>query len=153
MATLILREASAADVPAIVALLADDILGHTREVVSDPIDHRYWAAFVAIAADPNQLLAVAERDDQVIGCLQLSFLPSLSHLGGWRGQIEGVRVAAEARGGGVGQQMIEWAIEQCRLRNCALVQLTTDLRRADAQRFYARLGFEASHAGMKLTLD
>jgi ribosomal protein S18 acetylase RimI-like enzyme len=152
MAALIFREAVAGDVPAIVALLAADVMGKTREVVSDPVDPRYYAGFNAVAADPNQMLAVAEQDGRVIGCLQLSFLPGLSRLGGWRGQIEGVRVAAETRGGGVGRAMMEWAIAQCRARGCDLVQLTTDRRRDDAQRFYLGLGFEASHIGMKLSL-
>jgi GNAT superfamily N-acetyltransferase len=152
MATLIFREAVAGDVPAIVVLLAADVMGKTREVVSDPVDPRYYAGFNAVAADPNQMLAVAEQDGRVIGCLQLNFLPGLSRLGGWRGQIEGVRVAAETRGGGVGRAMMEWAIAQCRARGCDLVQLTTDRRRDDAQRFYLGLGFEASHIGMKLSL-
>ncbi len=152
MAAVIFREASAADLPAIVALLADDVIGQSREVVSDPLDPRYWAAFAAIGADANQMLAVAEQEGRVIGCLQLSFVPSVSHLGAWRGQIEGVRVAEEARSLGVGRAMMEWAIAQCRARDCVLVQLTTDRRRADAQRFYAGLGFEATHIGMKLAL-
>lgn len=152
MATLIFRDAVAADIPIVVALLAADSMGKTREAVSDPIDPRYWAGFNAIAADPNHRLVVAERNGQVIGCLQLSFLPGLARLGAWRGQIEGVRVSADARSGGVGRAMIEWAIEQCRARGCDLVQLTTDRRRVDAQRFYAGLGFEASHVGMKLGL-
>jgi GNAT superfamily N-acetyltransferase len=152
MAALIFREALAADVPVLIALLAADSMGKTREIVSEPIDPRYWAGFHAIAADPNQMLVAAERDGRVIGCLQLSFLPGLSRLGAWRGQIEGVRVSAEARGGGVGQAMINWAIDQCRAKGCDLVQLTTDRRRADAQRFYARVGFEPSHIGMKLNL-
>jgi ribosomal protein S18 acetylase RimI-like enzyme len=152
MATLIFRKAVAADVPAIVGLLAADVMGKTRERVSDPVDQRYYAGFEAVAADPNQMLAVGEQDGQVIGCLQLSFLPGLSRLGAWRGQIEGVRVSADARGGGVGKAMMDWAIEQCRSRGCDLVQLTTDRRREDAQRFYLGLGFEPSHIGMKLSL-
>jgi ribosomal protein S18 acetylase RimI-like enzyme len=152
MAKLIFREAVAGDVPAIVALLAADVMGKTREVLSDPVDPRYWAGFNAVATDPNQILAVAEQDGRVIGCVQLSFLPGLSRLGGWRGQIEGVRVATDARGGGVGRAMMEWSIAQCRARGCDLVQLTTDRRREDAQRFYLGLGFEPSHIGMKLSL-
>lgn len=147
------RRAQAEDVAAIVALLVDDPLGKSREELSGPLHPAYLAAFAAIDGDPNQLLAVADRDGEVIGCLQLSFIPGLSRGGMWRGQIEAVRVAASARGSGVGRTMLEWAITQCRQRGCGLVQLTTDKRRADAHRFYAGLGFEATHEGMKLVLE
>jgi len=145
----IFRRATAADLPAIVALLADDILGASRE---DPGDPAYAAAFAAIAADPNQLLAVAEDAGHVVGCLQLSFIPGLSRKGMWRGQIESVRIAAAERGSGLGRRMFAWAIAECRARGCGLVQLTTDKARPDARRFYESLGFVASHEGMKLAL-
>jgi ribosomal protein S18 acetylase RimI-like enzyme len=143
------RRATAADLPAIVALLADDMLGATRERPGDPA---YGAAFAAIEADANQFLAVVEEAGHVVGCLQLSFIPGLSRLGMWRGQIESVRIAASHRGGGLGRRMFEWAIEACRARGCGLVQLTTDKARPDALRFYESLGFVASHEGMKLAL-
>jgi GNAT superfamily N-acetyltransferase len=145
----ILRRATEADLPAIVALLADDVLGAAREAPGDPA---YAAAFAAIEADPNQMLAVAEEAGRVLGCLQLTFIPGLSRRGMWRGQIEGVRVAAGQRGTGLGRRMFEWAIAQCRARGCGLVQLTTDKARPDAHRFYESLGFVASHEGMKLAL-
>lgn len=145
----VFRRAVAADVPAIVALLADDVLGAARERPGDPA---YDAAFAAIAADANQLLAVAEAEGRVAGCLQLTFIPGLSHRGAWRGQIESVRIAAGARGGGLGRRMIAWAVAQCRARGCGMVQLTSDASRADARRFYESLGFVASHVGMKLKL-
>lgn len=146
------RRACAEDLPALVALLADDVLGSTREDSRSPPNPAYLAAFGAIERDPNQLLAVAEREDRIVGCLQLSFIPGLSRLGAWRGQIESVRVAAAERGHGTGKLFFEWAIEQCRQRGCALVQLTTDKKRADAQRFYSALGFHTTHEGMKIEL-
>lgn len=146
---MIFRRATAADLDAIVALLADDILGAARERPGDPA---YVAAFAAIEADPNQLLAVVEEAGGVVGCLQLSFIPGLSRLGMWRGQIESVRIATSHRGAGLGRRMFEWAIEQCRARGCGLVQLTTDKARPDARRFYESLGFAASHEGMKRAL-
>ena len=152
MASLIFRRATRADLPAIVALLADDMLGRTREYPSEPLDPGYFAGFDAIEANPNDMLAVAEQDGCVLGCLQLTFLPGISHLGSWRGQIEGVRVAATRRGSGIGRQMLEWAIARCRTRGCRTVQLTTNAARVDAQRFYKTLGFEPSHVGMKLSL-
>jgi ribosomal protein S18 acetylase RimI-like enzyme len=143
------RRATAQDLPAIVALLADDMLGAAREAPGDPA---YAAAFAAIEADPNQLLAVAEQDGRILGCLQLTFIPGLSHRGAWRGQVESVRVAADQRGTGLGRRFLAWAIAQSRARGCRMVQLTTDKSRADARRFYESLGFTASHEGMKLTL-
>lgn len=147
------RKAEEADLPAIVAMLADDALGRTREVVSEPVDRRYLEAFSAINADPNQYLAVGIGEaGEVVGCLQISFLPGLSRLGLWRGQIESVRVAASHRGKGVGREMIRWAIGECAKRGCGAVQLTSDNRREDAHRFYESLGFKKSHAGFKLGL-
>ncbi|MBX4910727.1 MULTISPECIES: GNAT family N-acetyltransferase [Rhizobium] len=147
------RIAHRSDLAAIVRLLADDDLGAAREIVSDPVDARYLSAFAAIEADANQLLAVAtDASDQVVGCLQLSFLPGLSRTGMWRGQIESVRVARELRGSGLGAQFIEWAVAQCVERGCGLVQLTSDKTRKDSIRFYEKLGFVASHMGMKRSL-
>jgi GNAT superfamily N-acetyltransferase len=146
------RRARAADVLAIVRLLVDDELGRERDDASTPLNARYLDAFAAIDRDPNQLLTVVERGDELVGCLQLTFIPGLSRFGMWRGQIESVRVAASERGRGVGRTMFEWAIAECRRRNCGIVQLTTDKRRGRAHRFYESLGFEASHEGMKRSL-
>jgi GNAT superfamily N-acetyltransferase len=146
------RRARASDLPAIIALLADDVLGQQREDASCPLDPRYVEAFRALDADPNQLQVVATHGDEVIGTLQLSFIPGLARKGAWRGQIEGVRIAAAHRGSGLGQQMFEWAIAQCKAKGCNLVQLTTDRERPDAHRFYERLGFVGSHIGYKLAL-
>lgn len=152
MHAVVFRQAELADLPSIVALLADDPFGRARESPGPPLPRAYADAFAAIARDPNQLLAVATLGGVVIGTLQLSFLPGISHLGAWRGEIEGVRVAADRRGAGLGRRMLEWAIEQCRARGCRLVQLTTNEARVDAQRFYERLGFARSHVGFKLLL-
>ncbi|HEX6336278.1 MAG TPA: GNAT family N-acetyltransferase [Jiangellaceae bacterium] len=145
-----LRQATVADLPAIIALLADDEIGASRETPGDRAP--YDESFAAIAADPNQLLVVGERDGQVLATMQLTFIPGLSRRGTWRAQIEGVRVASSARGHGLGEELIRWAIGQARERGCALVQLTSDARRQDAHRFYERLGFTASHTGFKLAL-
>jgi GNAT superfamily N-acetyltransferase len=147
------RRATIDDLPAIVRLLADDPLGATRETVSTPPLPAYVDAFRAIDTDPNHELVVAEAEARVIGVLQLTFLPSITHRGAWRAQIEGVRVAADARSSGVGRALFAWAIDRARARGCALVQLTTDKTRPDARRFYESLGFAATHEGMKLRLD
>ncbi len=147
---LTIRPATEADVPAIVAMLADDPLGATRESPDDLTP--YLAALKRLTGDPNQHLVVAVRADRVVGTLQLTIVPGLSRKGATRSIIEGVRVHADERGGGLGTRFIEWAVEKSRAENCALVQLTSDVTRTDAHRFYERLGFTASHVGFKLQL-
>ncbi|MFG2041769.1 GNAT family N-acetyltransferase [Dactylosporangium sp. NPDC048998] len=151
VAELRIRRAAGADVPAIVALLADDPLGAGRESPDDLAPYR--AAFAALDADPNQVLVVAERAGRVVGTLQLTVLPGLARRGAARGQIEAVRAARDERGGGVGAMLMRWAIDEARRRGCRLVQLTSDVARPDAHRFYERLGFAATHVGFKLNLD
>jgi GNAT superfamily N-acetyltransferase len=146
---MLIRRARRTDVEAIVAMLADDPLGATREKPGDP---RYVEAFGSIDRDPHQVLAVAEQGGEVVGTLQLTVIPGLSRVGSTRAQIEAVRVRFDQRGGGLGQRLVEWSIDEARRRGCALVQLTTDATRTDAHRFYERLGFVASHVGMKLAL-
>ncbi|MFC7704203.1 GNAT family N-acetyltransferase [Plastorhodobacter daqingensis] len=146
------RIARRADLRAIIGLLADDALGAAREDPAQAETGPYLAAFEAISRDPNQMLLVMTEGEAILGTLQLSFLPGLSRRGAWRGQIEGVRVASTARGRGLGARLIAHAVDECRARGCALVQLTTDQSRTDAHRFYERLGFSATHLGYKLTL-
>ena len=152
MSGLVIRDAVALDIPAIVAMLADDEKGRLREDVSGSLEPGYMQAFAAIDADPNQRLLVAEQDGAVVGTFQLSFLPGLSYRGAWRGQIEAVRITRELRGQGLGREMIEWAISRCRERGCRMVQLTSHRSRERAHAFYERLGFEPNHLGMKLHL-
>jgi len=142
-----IRRAVAADVPAIVAMLADDPLGATRERPGDPA---YAEAFTGIDTDPRQMLIVAVAGGDVVGTMQLTFIPGLSRLGSTRALIEAVRVRSDQRGSGLGGELIHWAIDTARDRGAALVQLTTDASRKDAHRFYERLGFKATHVGMKL---
>ncbi|MFS8101000.1 GNAT family N-acetyltransferase [Lentzea alba] len=130
-------------------MLADDPLGATRERPGDPA---YLKAFEVIDADPHQYLAVAESDGEVVGTLQLTFTSGLSRLGMTRATVEAVRVRSDQRGNRLGEQLIRWAVDEARARGCGLVQLTTDASRVDAHRFYERLGFTASHVGMKLSL-
>lgn len=146
-----LRRAQREDLPAIVALLADDVLGESREHPGDLSP--YLAAFERIDADPAHLLVVADAGGEVVGTLQLTVLPGLSRGGALRAQVEAVRVAHSQRGKGLGQALLLWAVEESRARGCSLVQLTTDKQRTDAHRFYERLGFVASHEGMKLHLE
>ncbi|MEU3546080.1 GNAT family N-acetyltransferase [Streptomyces longwoodensis] len=150
MGDLEIRPAVADDVPAIVAMLADDPLGAQRESPDDLAP--YVAALERLSSDPNQRLVVAVREDRVVGTLQLTLVPGLSRRGATRSIIEGVRVHADERGSGLGTRFIQWAIEESRAAGCQLVQLTSDRSRTDAHRFYERLGFEASHVGFKLQL-
>ena len=150
MGDLEIRAAVADDVPAIVAMLADDPLGAQRESPDDLSP--YLAALQRLTDDPNQHLVVAVRDGRVVGTLQLTIIPGLSRRGTVRSIIAAVRIHAEERGSGLGTQLIEWAIETSRNEGCQLVQLTSDKSRVDAHRFYERLGFTASHVGFKLQL-
>jgi GNAT superfamily N-acetyltransferase len=148
--SLILRDATAADLPEIVTMLADDKLGSTRE---DPEDLApYLAAFAELEADPNQRLIVAERDGTAVGTFQLSIIPGVAQRGLKRAMIESVRVATTERGGGLGTRMMLWAVEEARQAGCLQVQLTSNAERPDAHRFYERLGFVPSHVGFKLKL-
>jgi GNAT superfamily N-acetyltransferase len=148
-----LRAARSGDVPELVSLIAADQLGATRDGVRNAADlAAYTAAFEAIDTDPAHILVVAEAAGEIVGTMQLSFLPGLARRGALRAQIEAVRVAESSQGSGLGTAMIGWAIDEARRRGCALVQLTTDKTRLDAHRFYQRLGFVASHEGMKLAL-
>ena len=149
-AAVVIDRARTEDVAAIVALLADDVLGARRE---DPADQEpYLAAFEVIDADPHQFLAVARRDGRVVGTLQLTFLPGLSHRGATRAQVEAVRVHADERGSGLGSEMMAWAETQARGRGASMLQLTSDATRGEAHRFYERLGYAASHVGFKKRL-
>lgn len=146
------RTAGEADLPAVVRLLADDPLGAGRERWETPLPAAYRTAFAAMRAQRGNELLVAELDGEVVGCLQLTIIPGVSRLGAWRAQIEGVRVDARHRGRRLGELLVHDAIARARDAGCTLVQLTTDSGRPEARRFYERLGFEASHVGMKLAL-
>jgi GNAT superfamily N-acetyltransferase len=150
MGDLEIRPATTDDLPAIVAMLADDPLGAQRESPDDLTP--YLAALDRLTSDPNQHLVVAVREGNVVGTLQLTVIPGLSRRGSTRAIIESVRIHADERGSGLGTQLIEWAIDESRRQNCQLVQLTSDNTRTDAHRFYERLGFTASHLGFKLQL-
>ncbi|MFH8793930.1 GNAT family N-acetyltransferase [Streptomyces sp. NPDC017941] len=150
MGDLEIRPAAADDIPAIVAMLADDPLGAERESPDDLTP--YAEAYERLAQDPNQRLVVAVREGRVVGSLQLTIVPGLSRKGATRSIIEAVRVHADERGGGLGTRFIQWAVDESRRAGCQLVQLTSDATRTDAHRFYERLGFTASHVGFKLQL-
>ncbi len=150
MSDVIFRVAARVDLPAVLDLLADDVLGRSRDVGT--VDAHYERAFADITADPRNDLVVAEAGGEVLGCMQLTYIPGLGRHGAERLLIESVRVRSDVRGQGVGRQMMVWAVDQARAHGCALVQLTTDKSRHEAHRFYLSLGFVASHEGMKLAL-
>ncbi|WP_413381963.1 N-acetyltransferase family protein [Alkalihalobacillus sp. 1P02AB] len=146
------RLATGQDLSRIVEMLADDPLGAIRECYEEPLPESYLKAFQAIEADPNNELVVACLGDEIIGVQQITFTPYITHQGGWRATIEGVRTSSSVRGKGVGTKMIEWAIQRAKERGCHLIQLTTDKEREAAQQFYKRLGFQATHEGLKMKL-
>ncbi|WP_369973772.1 GNAT family N-acetyltransferase [Paenisporosarcina sp. OV554] len=133
-------------------MLADDVLGSKRERYERPLPDSYIKAFQAITADPNNELVVACRGEEIIGVQQITFTPYITHQGGWRATIEGVRTSSSERGKGLGTELIRFGIQRAKERGCHLVQLTTDKKREDALRFYESLGFKASHEGLKMQL-
>ena len=145
-----LREAAAADVPFIVAMLADDALGREREQLHDMTP--YLRALEAIKADPHNWQYVWDEDGEVLGCLQLTIIPGLSQQGSWHAQIEGVRTVGARRGSGIGKKMMAAIMQIARDKGCKSMQLLTNKSRIDAQRFYRNLGFAHSHEGMKVKL-
>lgn len=149
MTDVIVREAAQSDLPAIAALLADDGLGRGRETDDLSV---YQTAFNRMSKQPQNVYLVADIAGEVLGCLQYTVIHGLSRAGASRAQIEGVRVAAKARGKKIGERIMQAAIDRAKADACELIQLTTDQSRADARRFYERLGFEASHFGMKMGL-
>ena len=146
------RPAVADDLPEVVRLLADDPIGATRERFEDPLPPAYAEAFAAIAGRDGDTILVAAEGDSIVGCLQLTVIPGLARQGMTRAQIEAVRVDRDHRGQGIGEALFHFAIDLARDAGCGLIQLTTDKSRPEAQRFYERLGFIASHEGMKLPL-
>ena len=153
MKNVTVRIADIDDLPDIIRMLADDFLGAQREDYADPLPDSYVRAFEEIDADANNHLIVAEIDRKVVGSLQLTLTPSISFRGGKRATVESVRVDSKFRGSGIGQTMMLWTIELAKSNGCVSMQLTTNAERDDAQRFYRRLGFKASHVGMKLRLE
>lgn len=152
MKQVLFRLARREDLPDIVRMLADDELGSQREKLEEPLPESYYTAFAQINSDLNHQLIVAESDGNVIGTLHLIFLPSISYRGGLRAQVESVRVDRKFQNQGIGSEMMKWTIGRAKERGAHIVQLTTHRSREDAHRFYARLGFEKSHLGMKLNL-
>ena len=146
------RDARHSDLPWMVKMLAEDKLGANREDSSLPINQRYVEAFKSISDDSNNELIVVEIKQQVIGMLQLTFIPYLTHIGSWRCLVEGVRIQSDSRGQGLGKMFLNWAIDRAKERDCSIVQLTSDKQRPDALSFYESLGFKATHQGFKLKL-
>ncbi|RKH11491.1 GNAT family N-acetyltransferase [Corallococcus sp. CA047B] len=152
MVPITFRLATDADLPVILALLADDAIARSRTGYFEEPVHAVRAAFDDITADPNNELIVGVREGEVIATLQLTYIPGLSRGGMRRALVEAVRVRSDLRGQRIGERLMQDAVERARARGCGLMQLTTDKRRLEAHRFYARLGFEASHEGMKRSL-
>lgn len=146
------RKATSADLPSMVKMLANDPLGAKRENYQDPLPEAYAEAFKSINNDPNQELMVVEIDQKIAGTLQLTFIPYLTYQGGWRAQIEAVRIRSDLRGQGLGKRLFSWAIARAKQKGAHVLQLTTDKQRPEALAFYQGLGFVASHEGMKLHL-
>ena len=147
------RIAQQGDLSKIVSMLADDPLGSQREEFTDPLKPCYIDAFSHIQADPiNEIIVAVAEDDQLLGFLQITYIPNLTLQGSWRAQLEGVRVNASKRSEGIGKALIEHAIQRAKAKDCHMVQLTSNSTRKDALRFYESLGFIPSHVGFKLNI-
>ena len=156
------RQAKIGDLSHIVRMLADDFLGARRERFEEPLPEGYVKAFRQIDADPNNELIVAVLSEPhageppavqvVVGTMQITFTPSISFQGGKRATVESVRIDRRYRGQGIGREMMLWAIERAKREGCISMQLTTNVGRTDAHRFYENLGFSKTHLGMKLNL-
>ena len=144
------RKAVREDVPAIIEMIVDDDLGKLRENLQDPLPKEYYRAFESIDSNEDQELIVVEQEGKIIGTMQLTFLQYLTYQGGIRAQIEAVRIHRNQRGKGLGETFLQWAIDHAKERGVHLIQLTTDKKRPEALKFYEKLGFKASHEGMKL---
>jgi len=149
---ILIRRAREADLAALIALFAADDLGGHGDTTDQSAFEDYLKAFHVIDASQNEQLFVAEADGEVVGTFQLVFTRTLSGRGSLSMIIEAVQTRADQRGKGIGAQMIGYAIEEARRRDCRLVQLTSNASRTDAHRFYERLGFAKSHAGFKMKL-
>jgi GNAT superfamily N-acetyltransferase len=150
------RRALPADLPTVVRLFSipdEGIRKKDDPPTYQPLDPRYAEALAAIAHDPNNALLVAELEGRVVGAFQFTVIQHVAYRGGRVAQVENVIVDPAARGRGVGEAMMRWAIDEARRRGCFRVQLTTNKVRKRAHRFYERLGFVASHEGMKCALE
>ena len=145
------RKATEQDLPFIVEMIADDELGKVRENFQIPLPKEYLQAFKNIISDNNQeLIIIEDKNHDIIGTLQMSFIQYLTYRGGIRAQIEAVRIRKDKRGLGIGKKMFEWAINRANERRAHVLQLTTDKQRPQAIKFYKDLGFKSSHEGMKM---
>jgi N-acetylglutamate synthase-like GNAT family acetyltransferase len=153
MTNLTCRKARIADLSSLIELLLEDELGQMRESRSTELDENYIKAFHKIDSDPNQYLMVIENGDEIIGTCHLTIMPSLTFIGSTRMQIEAVRVAGKYRGQKIGSWMFDQAISYAKEHDVSIIQLTTNKKRPKAKNFYEKLGFEASHEGMKLYLE
>ncbi|WP_417367131.1 GNAT family N-acetyltransferase [Glutamicibacter arilaitensis] len=149
----LVREARTEDLEQIIALMAEDEIRSAEQPDATDGPEHYLEAFGEIDADPAHALIVVEgMGGKIVGTMQLTTLPGLARRAAKRMQIEAVRVASELRGGGLGTQMIRWAICEAEHKGISLIQLTSDAQRQDAHRFYQKLGFTASHVGFKMRL-
>lgn len=150
-----IRAATFEDLSTIITLLADDKLGKQRESSisgQDELPDCYVTAYHEIMNHKNQQLLVMELNSEIVGCLELTFIQSLTRNGGLRANVEGVRIKSESRGKGLGKQFFNYIKEISINKGCQIIQLTTDNDRSDAKKFYESIGFVASHTGMKMKL-
>ena len=133
----------------IVNLLKNDFLGKNRQ---DDCIENYNDAWDKIENDVNNNIVIGILNQEVICCAQITYIPGLTYSGKARLQIEGVRVIDSLTGKGVGKLLFDYIEKIARNKNCILLQLTTDKLREEATNFYNKIGYKASHIGMKKKL-
>jgi len=151
-----LREATAAHVPRIAALIAMGNASRPMDAAEAAAEGRlpvYAEAYARIAASEANNLYVAELGGRVVGTYQLTVLPGIAERGRTRGKIESVHVDPTLRGSGIGAAMMRHALVVAREKGIGLLELSSNKNRTDAHRFYERLGFAKSHEGFKMALD
>ena len=152
MSGITIRLATAADVPALIAIFASDAMGGHGDTTDAAAFDDYIRAFALIEASPNEKLYVAELEQKIVGTFQTLTTTALTGRGASHMIIEAVQTLPEMRGQGIGAEMIRFCIGQAQCTGMASVRLTSNATRTDAHRFYHKLGFESSHLGFKMKL-
>jgi len=147
-----IRQATQNDLLDIIKLLAGDVFGSQREKYEDPLPPSYLEAFQHIEKDPHNEVYVLEYKGEIVGTVQLSMIPHLSHQGSWRAQLESLAIRSDLRRQGLGTAFVNEIIELAREKGARIIQLTSNKARTRAVKFYEKLGFVCSHEGLKLTL-
>ena len=147
-----IRRARREDVPSIISIYSLDSLTGHREIVTDPLPRFYYDAFDRIDSDSNQILLVADIENEVVASLQMTYIQHLISRAFRRAVIEAIFVHPQYHGSGIGSALIRSAIGHATSARCVAIELTSNKLRRKAHGFYQKMGFASSHEGFKLSL-